>query len=425
MIELTKDQKKACEKIQEWYDLKIRPFFILSGYAGTGKTFTVDYVVNNYLKIDPELVAFVTPTGKAATVLIQKGRTQASTIHRLIYEANTIEEEQLIDGEWVLVEKVEFNLKKELDKPYKLIVVDEVSMVSREIFEDLLSFNIPILCSGDKGQLPPVQEGTNELLNNPDAELEEIVRQADGNSIIELANYVRHGNDLPYGDYGNVLVLREEDVNEEWLSKLMVEADQILCGKNTTRHALNNMYRQLKGIDTKELPRAGEKIISMQNDWEQPLGNSGEYNLVNGMIGYIEKDVEVGFNGDRKLSNISFKPEFLKHYTDNIIIDPGIFIKEYYHKPRASIRYQDMEYLNRLINEAQDYGDLRKASRRSYVQKQINRFEYGYAISVHKSQGSQFKNVLLFDESRVFGENRYKWLYTAITRAEENIIIIK
>lgn len=142
-MELTNSQKEASSKITEWFYNNLKPFFVLSGYAGTGKTFLLNYIVDE-LGLNEEEVAFITPIGKAACVLTQKGRSHATTIHRLIYDPQKITEEKIINGKKVLEERIEFIKKQELSKSLKLIILDEISMVKTDIFNDLLSFKIPM-----------------------------------------------------------------------------------------------------------------------------------------------------------------------------------------------------------------------------------------------------------------------------------------
>src|ERR1017187_3379494 len=140
---------------------------VLSGFAGTGKSFLINYLVHNHL---PNF-SVCSYTGKAAHMLRRKGVLNASTIHSLIYLP--------------LLE----NGKMKLDKngnpifvlnPFPMfegIIIDEASMVSKEIYEDLCSFNVPLIFVGDHGQLEPIGETIN-LMKKPDYCLETIHRNA-------------------------------------------------------------------------------------------------------------------------------------------------------------------------------------------------------------------------------------------------------
>ena len=197
---LTPDQENAEKLIKEWFFNTDNLVFVLAGYAGTGKTFLIDRIVREslHLKAGTEAV-FVTPTGKAATVLIKNG-TVAGTVHSLIYTRNEDDLDVDENGEIVERETLSFTKKEKIDEKIRLIIVDEASMIGEDVLRDLLSFGVKCLFSGDNAQLPPVN-GTCGLLKNPDYMLTEIVRQAEDNPIIRLATLAREGKTIPYGNY--------------------------------------------------------------------------------------------------------------------------------------------------------------------------------------------------------------------------------
>jgi len=437
MINLTKDQEIAKDKIIKWHEstrTTKNQLFILSGYAGTGKTFLINYVIEE-LGLTEAQVAFGTPTGKAASVLIQRGR-DASTIHRLIYTPVEEEYSVEINGETVKNKRVKF-IKIESIPKYKLIVIDEISMVDNKMMKDLLSFGIPVLATGDAGQLPPIN-GDNDFINNPDACLEEIVRQSLGDPIVRLATMARNNEEIPYGNYGSVLVLNRNMITPPQMKQLLLKADQVLCGTNKTRRYWNNEIRKYKDIDIIEnpLPIKGDKIICTVNNWSIPLDDTEKFNLVNGTIGNIEK-VEV-IDSKINLGKLSFVPDFLGTVTDDILFDTGIFAKKkwsYDMHQRSYIMADGSFKLKEWLSKKspkESIEDFRKrvmkyirAERNSVEDKQINRFEFGYCVSVHKSQGSEWARVLLIDESYIFGKDSNKHLYTAITRAKKKLVIIR
>lgn len=199
---LTSDQERAKNLIAEWFLNADDKIFVLSGYAGTGKTFLIDYVVREVLHLKPGTEAvFVTPTGKAATVLI-RGGTVAGTVHSLIYVRNEDDFDVDENGEIVERQTLSFTKREKIDERIRLIVVDEASMIAEDVLRDLLSFGVKCLFSGDGAQLPPVN-GSCGLLENPDYTLTEIVRQAADNPIIRIATMAREGKAIPYGNYGD------------------------------------------------------------------------------------------------------------------------------------------------------------------------------------------------------------------------------
>src|SRR5699024_1303899 len=201
-----------------------------------------------------EDVAFVAPTGMAAGVTTRKGQV-ATTIHRLIY--NPI----------VKKGKVSFIKKDDLGS-IKLIIVDEISMVSNSLLEDIMSFGIPILTLGDPMQLDPPMGSMNKLLDNPNIFLDEPVRQALDNPIVYLANEVRQGRDISLGRFSdNVFILTPEQIDNSFLEL----SDQILVSYNKSAQSINNRYRNEILKRESHLPTVGDKIMALQNNWKKVI----------------------------------------------------------------------------------------------------------------------------------------------------------
>lgn len=436
-IILNNTQELAKDKILNWYNNinneNSKKIFVLAGYAGTGKSTLINYVIENVLEIPLDKVAFATPTGKAASVLIQKG-SEASTVHRLIYTAVEKERSKEINGKIIKTKKIEFIRKKSIGH-YKLIVLDEISMISNKIMEDLLSYGIPILATGDIAQLPPVMADKHDLLDFPDAILTEIVRQAEDNSIIRVATMARNNIYIADGNYGNdVTVLHKEVLTESQYLNILLSADQVICGKNSTRNNLNQVIRRAKGY-TSMYPEDGEKIICNLNNYETPLSDD-KYVLVNGMIGEVKNYQYIDTN--LLLSKISFKPDFLEEYTDNIVIDTGIFLhgEFLYEKHQRAYLMSDGSYkipgrfMSKQPRETTENYNARvkrdvMIKRQALIDEMINMFDYAYVVSCHKFQGSEADFVVVIDESNSFPAESAKWLYTAITRAKKKLIIIR
>ncbi len=400
--ELTPDQIEADKLISAWFKRSDRQLFVLSGLAGTGKTSLLRHTVCDTLKLEPDIsAAFVTPTGKAATVLIRQG-IPATTLHRLIYQAMTEEVETEINGKTVIVEKLVFRRRESISKDIKLIVLDEFSMVSDEVLYDIARFGVKMIVCGDNAQLTPV-EGSNTLLSAPDYSLRTIVRQQDGNPIIKIARDAMQGKYIPYGNYGGrVTIASKRTLNPVQRKKCFLSADQIICGTNKMRTKINDEIRLYKGLSG--LPAPGEKLICTLNNWEQFLDSECRYNMVNGIIGTIKK---VRYEGE-KMGFMAFKADFLdEDCPDEIPFDTGIFEDGVY-------RYRHGDYFERFDEDGNASGAFT-----------LNRFEYGYCISCHKAQGSEFDNAVVFDESFVFKEDSARWLYTAITRAKKKLIILR
>src|SRR5476651_194169 len=248
--ELSQDQVAALRQIGAWYRAKTKPYLTLGGYAGTGKTTLIAYLRQALSEYDTNAsVAYCAYTGKATRILQEKLRDRggmrrgdsASTIHSLIY---TTQEHPGGGVKWVR--------KDALDR--SLIVVDEASMVDEAIWNDLLSFKVPILAVGDHGQLPPVGSPFN-LMADPHIKLERIFRQELDSAIIEVATLARETGVLPVKEFGPGVTKLDQaqgetgvkvgELVENWRPDLL-----ILCGYNATRIKLNNAIRQMRDYES-------------------------------------------------------------------------------------------------------------------------------------------------------------------------------
>ncbi|HFK1722810.1 MULTISPECIES: ATP-dependent DNA helicase [Bacillus] len=377
-IILSEMQKGAVQEAKKWFKSSSNQYWKLTGYAGTGKTTVVEYLIND-LKINLNEVAFVAPTGKAALVITQKanGKYEAFTIHKLIYTIDPI---------------AGFILKRQSDLNHiKLIIVDESSMIAKDLIEDLLSFGIKTLFLGDKGQLDPIGEKT-DLLDNPDYELTEIHRQAKDNAIIYLSFLAREGKKIQFGPYGkDVYVFKKSDLDSSKLIELSMRADQVICGYNSTRKNINKLLRNRLGR-TSPFPEIGDKMICLRNNWSEKIK---DISLVNGMTGFItekEDNIPRSSKITKDCMRVSFQPDFTEEKFENLLL-------------------LNDEFLSKKVFLDRDEANL------------YNSFDYGYAITCHKSQGSQYNRVLL--KSEILPSSNYsRWLYTGITRAVEKLILI-
>lgn len=402
-IELTKCQVNAKNEIVHWFNSSTAQVFMLTGYAGTGKTTLLKYLINDVFAFKENQVAVITPTGKAATVLIRKG-IPATTLHRFMYVPRVVQE-LVVDqyGRSVLAEKLKFDKLPSVDKSIKLIILDEASMVSDSMFKDLLSFNKKILMCGDDAQLPPV-EGFNSFIKRPNCTLRTIVRQVADNPIVQLADACRHGKDLPLGNWKNVAaILRASDFTGKRRANLLTNASQILCGTNRMRAAINEEVRL-------HLERSGdivdgEKLICVKNNWDEPVDADHQFAFVNGMAGYARSIRHTKYDG---IGEMQFEPEFL----------PSQYSPTFYYDNKYLVSGEAT-----FKNASQGICETKNGCKIETHHPIM--FEYGYCVSVHKSQGSEFQNVVVFDESYCFKDDKYRWLYTAITRAKNKLILLR
>ena len=359
--------------------------------AGTGKSTLVKFIVSA-LDIDPDYVCYVAYTGKAAKVLREKGCPNAMTAHRLLYQSIP-----RADGTFY------HKIKRPLEWPYKLIIVDEISMLPKELWDLLLSHNIHVICLGDPFQLPPIGED-NQVLYNPHIFLDEIMRQAQESEIIRLTMGIREGKSLSLYKGNEVQIIDTKDI----VGGMYGWADQILVAKNQTRRTINAQMRKMLFDVDNDIPVEGDKIICLRNSWET-ITAAGDV-LTNGTIGTI--------------SNISYNRNhpFLH---PQMIAD---FLPDDWTKAEALVSPIDPYFNNLNI----DY-KLLTTGEETVTAKNFRRFpkhfrpltfDYGYCITTHKAQGSEYNKVLVFEEF-LRGGDHDRWLYTAATRAKEKLVVVR
>lgn len=359
-----RQQREAYTAVMEWYNNKLSPqIFRVFGYGGTGKTLLASKIAQDIRGV----TMFLAYTGKAAMELRKRG-CDAHTIHSQTYTP-------IADGADVTFV---FDEESKLGK-CQLLVVDECSMVSQEVALDLLSFGVKILVLGDGFQLPP-PEGAGYFTNAaPDFMMTEIGRQALDSPIIRLSMEVREGRTLKQGAYGDSYVIHRANLNEDWFAEEIVNASQMLCGTNPTREFYNNTIRTLKGLTT-TFPTKGDKLLCLKNNKERGLFNGALWDCGDSRV-LKDSIVLMATTEEEQLRTLKMK-------IHKSCFDPAIV------KPHYSL--------------------LRK----------YDEFTFGNCLTVHKSQGSAFPHVVLFDESRFFREHHRRHLYTGITRASERITII-
>lgn len=250
-MKLTDEQKYVIKEILKFKNNIVK----LGGLAGTGKSTVIQHLAQALPNF-----AVCAYTGKAVNVLRKKG-LEATTIHSLIYKA--FED----DG------KVRFALANDIS--CEGVIVDEASMVSRDIFQDLYSFRKPLIFVGDHGQLEPIGDRSFNLMEFPDYKLEAIHRNA--GEIAHFAEYVRNGykpSSWKYKSSGkDVKFIGRNDYKQ-----ILPEVDQIICAYNKTRAQINVQTREILGRQI-NVPQISDKIICLRN-------NSSKF-LFNGMQGHI------------------------------------------------------------------------------------------------------------------------------------------
>ena len=403
LIKLSPDQKNAMDFIVSELGKKTM-LVTMGGYAGVGKT-TVTAKIVEALRPRFKRIAFACYTGKAKSVLEAKLRAFnalaetdfCGTLHQLLYRPLTHEErERTAAGHDHITMETSFETPEGRGPiPYDLIILDEASMVNETIYDDLVALNVPILAVGDHGQLKPVF-GNFNLMENPMIRLEQIHRQAEGNPIIKVSMLAREEGDIPYGEWTGedgtrVIKTRDRSILAgipnlwDWM---------IITATNAMRCRANAYVRRRRfGTAYSDKPMPGDKLICLAN-------NHGA-KIFNGMVGILEEYRNM--EGD--LSHL------LKARIDfGETIYDGLIFKYQFGKPRACKETQP----ECPKVHPQDFGDL---------------IDYGFALTCHKSQGSEMDCVVVQEEAgmkrRMQQDGTWRrWLYTAATRSRKQLIIV-
>lgn len=381
-------QKEALQHIFAWLANPESQSFNLAGYAGTGKSTLIAILRLIIKKKRPKWkVAFTSFTGKATRVLASKLKNQeasfkadkVSTLHSFLY-APVINNGQITS--WIRKDKFDFNL----------LIIDEASMVTKEIWADVKKTGLPVLAVGDHGQLPPVNSNFS-LMEKPDFVLKKIHRQAAESKIHEVAWLARSQGEIPVKRFSNQVVKYPAQSSETQVLLqdmfAMYQPDTLfLTGFNKSRVAINNSIRSAQWRNS-EQPENGDLVVCLKNDWE--------VGIYNGMTGKIQSITTAA--SDEQGLPLSYDVEIVDEQEH--LIYQGLIAAQQFGKETA------MKFTRQ---EQREIGQL---------------FDYGYALTVHKAQGSQARKAVVIEErsQHMDDEDWRRWLYTAVTRAEEELII--
>lgn len=387
---LTAKQEQALKVAVDRYQHHDK-YVVIGGAAGVGKSSLVRFIIDA-IGIDENLVCYATFTGKAAEVLRKKGNKNAMTLHKLLYDSH-----MKPNGSYIHIPKRSIE--------YKVVVVDEVSMVPKTMIELLAGHNCFVICLGDPFQLPPINKNEdNHLLDHPHIFLDEIMRQAQESEIIRVSMDIRDGKPLKPFNGNEVMILPANEYNDD----MMLWADQILVGTNATRIGLNNTIRNLLGRGSQ--PEDGDKIICLHNYWD--ILGSDKNPLVNGTIGYL----------DCSFSSFIKLPPWI-NYGKRIDVLHGDFLTD------SNEKFENLEMDKKMILTGEKCVDYKTEYKVNINPKTKGilplEFAYGYAITTWKAQGSQYSKVLVIEEGHPYAKTEHQqFLYTSLTRAEDKCVIV-
>lgn len=390
-MQLDEVQSEVMQKIFSDLDSG-RNIITLGGYAGTGKTTLIKHLIT--VLGGWSVAAF---TGKAVLVLKKKG-IPAQTIHQTIYkpnsEAPTSDEVDLSKPD---ESEITFSYNPKMIEPG--FIIDESSMVTEQIFHDLRDMGKPIIFVGDHGQLPPVNANGGSdfnIMKTPDYRLEKLHRNAGPVAI--FAEYLRNGgNPRTYKSNSDKVVITNGELIPD---DDIVKSQAILCSTNKRVMEINKYVRRLRKYQHELM--VGEKLMVLQN-YHPYFFNGGSV---------VVDDIFYSTS------------EYHSILCSSADIDDKDKTEDDYH--RVNINRYQFEH-TKTIN-----CPLYLRNRENNLYKNPNFVlpcQYGYAMTVHKSQGSEFDQVCVVDDiyARRFSpmhKNYTKWAYTAATRAKEKLFWI-
>lgn len=373
-IELSTLQRQAYDAIMDSILNKQQTGFVLSGVAGSGKTALIHKISDDF--DERKLPVYcLTLTGRAASVLRARGVVNAQTIHSFLYEP-IINKDNVLIG-W---RKKDYQV---LQSMASLIFVDEASMVSEDIFEDLLNTGIPLVFVGDSEQLPPISHTGFNIMDSSDFHLDEIHRQAEGNPIIEISRSLREENkiDRRWVDGDRVSIVKKTQINRDMINK--ISPDIIMCGTHKKRKAMNSLVRAAREFSG-STPEIGERVMCLKNGGTY----SGDGMVYNGEI-YVVDDFGP-YNPDTGGRVYKIHPYGSETaFNTRVLIEDDSFM---FNEPPENV---DAQY-----------------------------FTHGYAATVHKLQGSEFDHAMFYDEYVGYFLDQRRFRYTAVTRARERLTIV-
>lgn len=390
-MELTRKQEEGLRIAIDRYNHN-EPYTVIAGYAGTGKSTLINFIIAA-LEVNPEdEVAYITFTGKASEVLREKGCPNAMTAHKLLYYSK-----QMPNGKFF------YRPRPSLEKDYKVIVVDEVSMLPKDMWDLLLTHGIYVIACGDPFQIPPIDKNQdNGILNNPHIFLDEVMRQAKESNIICLSMDIREGKKINPFKGNDTQVFNKKDLCDG----MYFWADQILVSTNKSRHDINSYIRDDLGRGFE--PEINDKVICLRNCWDT-LSEKQCDPLINGSIGTISA---------MHMESIDYIIMGQKVTAPVLVTDLITSNDEY---KNLHIDYTALTTGEKFFNPRQEY-IIRKNKQNPELPIEFN---FGYAITGHRAQGSQWNKVLVLEESFPFDRIEHaRWLYTTVTRAAEKLTLI-
>ena len=392
-MEYNKGQIEAIKEAVLWNKRDNEQVFQLSGNPGTGKTVVLNAIIDA-IGADRSRIAPMSYVGAAAINMRVKGMNNARTIHSWLYEPIEV---PVLDKDGNPVMDTYYNRPKKRIQfvPRDLngidyFIIDEGGFVPYSMKKEIESRGIKIIVAGDIDQLPPVNDKPAYLYEGKVHMLTEIMRQNESSGIVYLSQRAKRGLPIHRGIYGNVMVIYENEMTDDMIRY----SDAIICGRNTTRDKMNDYIRyNLKGIQS-NTPVCGDRLICKQNNWGIEVDG---INLVNGLTGTcMNTVVPTSFDSKGKTFSIDFMPDLLNSKFGNLNVD---------------YKYFTSPFQVRKELKSSPYGVGEK-------------FEFGYSITTHSAQGSEYNNGIYIEEP-MSRDITNKLNFVGLTRFRNACIYVK
>ena len=426
---------------------KPNPTYILRGYAGTGKTTLVTTLVKTLPEIGMDFV-LMAPTGRAAKVLSGYTRRFASTIHKKIYQVQAFP-----DGSLRMV-------RAQNKHKHTLFIVDEASMIGEErefgtksLLDDLLEFvfsgeQCRLLLIGDTAQLPPVGNDESPALDIDHLqsqfpltiatyELTEVKRQALQSGILSNATHLRELLLEDQTSYSpTIFNLHFNDthrIDPETFEEMLYRAfdaehnnDSVIVCKSNKRANLFNQAIRSRILNIEGEIATGDKLMIVKNNYFWADGNQEISFIANGDMAEIQKIAHYEEMYGFRFANVELS---FPDYPDAPNLDVKIIL-DTLNSNSASLSEEESTRLRQAVEA--DYMDIPNRRERYKAMKQNPWFnalqvKFAYALTCHKTQGGQWKNVFVDSSINLkdaLEKEDLRWLYTAVTRAQEQLYFV-
>lgn len=476
-IELTKSQENVLKEILQFVDSQAERVFILKGYAGTGKTTLMRFLIQE-LKKKERRFRLLASTGRAAKILanLSNSNGNTSTIHSMIYSFNGLskvydeKEEPVVDKNGQLFLVFEPTKLNEAEEPETIYIIDEASMVSDvetkdvtqakfgegRLLKELLEYDTrkksKFIFVGDPCQLPPIEEYYSPALMKDyfqshfgmeaqEAQLTEIMRQKGSNGIIDASKQIRGlysqaPNDksfygaqklwgfLPFRQHKDIqLHANFDSMIENYVDKIQSEglnSAVCICRSNRDCSILANDIRHKLGF-TQGRMQVGDLLLVIQNNL--PTG------LMNGdMVTIEELGPKTESRGGLTFRQVNVKELFTGRTIKTLIIEE-IINQARLNLDSAQQQALFIDFIKRMRGKGITQKDKRDFDRQMLHDPYLNalRCVYGYAITCHKSQGGEWEDVYVHVPRNItFNPTKetYQWIYTSMTRAKHTLHMV-